>query len=109
MTSTAPVLAAPAIPGLAAEQPPWQRWALVLAVHLGGMKVATVLAVAGAVVGEFIASDKGLGYLMIQVQTSLDTPAVFMAVLLITGLGVLLYLLVLLLERLFITQDARLQ
>ena len=74
-----------------------------------GMKVATILAVAGAVVGEFIASDKGLGYLMIQVQASLDTPAVFMAVLLITGLGVLLYLLVLLLERLFITQDARIQ
>jgi len=74
-----------------------------------GMKVATILAVAGAVVGEFIASDKGLGYLMIQVQASLDTPAVFMAVLLITGLGVLLYLLVLLLERHFITQDARIQ
>jgi NitT/TauT family transport system permease protein len=32
-----------------------------------------------------------------------------MAVLLITGIGVVLYLLVLLLERRFITQDARLQ
>jgi len=93
------------------------RWQLFRYIQLpgslpyvfSGMKVATVLAVAGAVVGEFIASDKGLGYLMIQVQASLDTPAVFMAVLLITGLGVLLYLLVLLLERLFITQDARLQ
>lgn len=74
-----------------------------------GMKVATILAVAGAVVGEFIASDKGLGYLMIQVQAALDTPAVFMAVLLITAIGVLLYLLVLLLERIFITQDARIQ
>jgi len=93
------------------------RWQLFRYIQLpgslpyvfSGMKVATVLAVAGAVVGEFIASDKGLGYLMIQVQASLDTPAVFMAVLLITGLGVLLYLMVLLLERLFITQDARLQ
>jgi NitT/TauT family transport system permease protein len=93
------------------------RWQLFRYIQLpgslpyvfSGMKVATVLAVAGAVVGEFIASDKGLGYLMIQVQASLDTPAVFMAVLLMTGLGVLLYLLVLLLERLFITQDARLQ
>jgi len=74
-----------------------------------GMKVATILAVAGAVVGEFIASDRGLGYLMIQVQASLDTAAVFMAVLLITALGVLLYLLVLLMERLLITQDARIQ
>jgi NitT/TauT family transport system permease protein len=93
------------------------RWQLFRYIQLpgslpyvfSGMKVATVLAVAGAVVGEFIASDKGLGYLMIQVQASLDTPAVFMAVLLITGIGVLLYLLVLLLERRFITQDARLQ
>jgi NitT/TauT family transport system permease protein len=93
------------------------RWQLFRYIQLpgslpylfSGMKVATVLAVAGAVVGEFIASDKGLGYLMIQVQASLDTPAVFMAVLLITGLGVALYGLVLLLERLFITQDARLQ
>lgn len=93
------------------------RWQLFRYIQLpgslpyifSGMKVATVLAVAGAVVGEFIASDKGLGYLMIQVQASLDTPAVFMAVLLITGLGVLLYGLVLLLERLFITQDARLE
>jgi NitT/TauT family transport system permease protein len=93
------------------------RWQLFRYIQLpgslpyifSGMKVATVLAVAGAVVGEFIASDKGLGYLMIQVQASLDIPAVFMAVVLITGLGVLLYLLVLLLERRFITQDARLQ
>jgi NitT/TauT family transport system permease protein len=93
------------------------RWQLFRYIQLpgslpyvfSGMKVGTILAVAGAVVGEFIASDKGLGYLMIQVQASLDTPAVFMAVLLITGLGVLLYLLVLLLERLFITQDARIQ
>ena len=93
------------------------RWQLFRFIQLpgslpyvfSGMKVATILAVAGAVVGEFIASDKGLGYLMIQLQASLDTPAVFMAVLLITGLGVLLYLLVLLLERLFITKDARIQ
>lgn len=93
------------------------RWQLFRYIQLpgslpyvfSGMKVATVLAVAGAVVGEFIASDKGLGYLMIQVQASLETPAVFMAVLLITGIGVVLYGLVLLLERLFITQDARLQ
>ncbi|WP_423456636.1 ABC transporter permease [Ottowia sp. VDI28] len=93
------------------------RWQLFRYIQLpgslpylfSGMKVATVLAVAGAVVGEFIASDKGLGYLMIQVQASLDTPAVFMAVLLITALGVVLYGLVLLLERLFITRDARLQ
>ena len=55
-----------------------------------GMKVATVLAVAGAVVGEFIASEEGLGYLMQQVQVTLDTAAMFMAVLVITLIGVIL-------------------
>ncbi|MFA5663457.1 ABC transporter permease [Castellaniella sp.] len=93
------------------------RWQLFWYIQLpgslpylfSGMKVATILAVAGAVVGEFIASDQGLGYLMIQVQSSLDIAAVFMAVLLITGIGVLLYMLALLLEHFFITQDARIQ
>ena len=73
-----------------------------------GMKVATVLAVAGAVVGEFIASEKGLGYVMLQVQVTLDTAAMFLAVLLITLIGVVLYGIVLLLERLLVVKDARL-
>jgi NitT/TauT family transport system permease protein len=65
--------------------------------------------VAGAVVGEFLGSDKGLGYLMLQVQVTLDTPAMFMAVLLITLLGMLLYGFVLALERLLVVKDARLE
>jgi NitT/TauT family transport system permease protein len=72
-----------------------------------GMKVAAILAVAGAVVGEFIASERGLGYLMIQVQASLDTPAMFMAVLLLTLLGIALYMIVLVLEHLWIPKDSR--
>jgi len=73
-----------------------------------GMKVAAILAVAGAIVGEFLGSDKGLGYLMLQVQVTLDTPAMFMAVILITLLGMLLYGAVLLLERWLVVKDARL-
>jgi len=92
------------------------RWQLFSKVQLpgalpyifSGMKVAAILAVAGAVVGEFLGSDKGLGYLMLQVQVTLDTPAMFMAVLLITLLGMLLYGFVLLLERLLVVKDARL-
>jgi NitT/TauT family transport system permease protein len=72
-----------------------------------GMKVAAILAVAGAIVGEFLGSDRGLGYLMLQVQVTLDTPAMFMAVILITLLGMSLYGLVLLLERLLVVKDAR--
>ncbi|MEA2870465.1 MAG: NitT/TauT family transport system permease protein [Hyphomicrobiales bacterium] len=73
-----------------------------------GMKVAAILAVAGAIVGEFLGSDRGLGYLMLQVQVTLDTAAMFMAVILITLIGGALYLMVLGLERLLVVQDARL-
>ncbi|UCE30147.1 MAG: ABC transporter permease [Burkholderiales bacterium] len=91
------------------------RWQLFTKIQLpgalpyvfSGMKVGAILAVAGAIVGEFLASDKGLGYLMLQVQVTLDTPAMFMAVILITLLGVLLYGIVLGLERLLVPKDAR--
>ncbi|MBT5265402.1 MAG: ABC transporter permease [Rhodospirillaceae bacterium] len=93
------------------------RWQLFTKIQLpgslpyifSGMKVAVVLAVAGAVVGEFIASEEGLGYLMLQVQVTMDTAAMFMAVLLITLVGVLLYGLVLTLERIFVVRDARVE
>jgi NitT/TauT family transport system permease protein len=91
------------------------RWQLFFKIQLpgalpyifSGMKVAAVLAVAGAIVGEFLGSDSGLGYLMLQVQVTLDTPAMFMAVGLITLLGMLLYGAVLLMERLLVAKDAR--
>jgi NitT/TauT family transport system permease protein len=93
------------------------RWQLFTKIQLpgalpyifSGMKVAAVLAVAGAIVGEFLGSDRGLGYLMLQVQVTLDTAAMFMAVILITLIGGLLYLVVLGLERLLVVRDARLQ
>lgn len=72
-----------------------------------GMKVGSILAVAGAIVGEFLGSDRGLGCLMLQVQATLDTPAMVMAVILITLIGMAPYGLVLLLERLRVVRDAR--
>ena len=91
------------------------RWQMFTKVQLpgalpyifSGMKVGSILAVAGAIVGEFLGSDKGLGYLMLQVQVTLDTPAMFMAVILITLIGMALYGLVLGLERLLVVRDAR--
>lgn len=93
------------------------RWQIFTKIQLpgalpyifSGMKVAVVLAVAGAIVGEFIASEEGLGYLMLQVQVTLDTAAMFMAVLLITMIGVVLYLIVLVLKRAFVISDSRVQ
>lgn len=91
------------------------RWQIFTKIQLPGalpyvfssMKVGAILAVAGAIVGEFVASSQGLGYLMIQVQSSLDTAAMFMAVILLSMLGIGLFLLVSLLERLLIVRDAR--
>ena len=91
------------------------RWQLFTKIQLpgalpyifSGMKVAAILAVAGAVVGEFLGSDRGLGYLMLQVQVTLDTPAMFMAVILITLIGMILYGSVLFLEKLLVVKDAR--
>lgn len=74
-----------------------------------GMKVGAILAVAGAIVGEFLGSSRGLGYLMLQVQVTLDTAGMFMAVILITLIGVALYGIVLGLERLIVVRDARVQ
>src|SRR5438132_4431540 len=74
-----------------------------------GMKVAAILAVAGAIVGEFLGSDRGLGYLMLQVQVTLDTAAMFMAVILITLIGMALYGSVIGLERVLVVRDARIQ
>jgi NitT/TauT family transport system permease protein len=90
----------------------WQLFAKIqfpgaLPYIFSGMKVAAILAVAGAIVGEFLGSDRGLGYLMLQVQVTLDTPAMFMAVALITLLGMLLYGIVMLLEHFLVVKDAR--
>ena len=93
------------------------RWQIFTKIQLpsalpylfSGMKVASVLAVAGAVVGEFIGSDKGLGYLLLSVQAVLDTPAMVMALILITLVGVVLYGCVLLLERALVATDARVE
>jgi NitT/TauT family transport system permease protein len=91
------------------------RWQIFVKIQLpgalpyvfSGMKVAAILAVAGAIVGEFLGSDSGLGYLMLQVQVTLDTAAMFMAVILITMIGMVLYAAVLALERLLVVRDAR--
>ncbi|TNE40607.1 MAG: ABC transporter permease [Alphaproteobacteria bacterium] len=91
------------------------RWQIFMKIQLpnslpyifSGMKVSSILAVAGAIVGEFIASENGLGYLMIQVQAVLDTAAMFMAVILLSLVGVALYLAIIGLERLLVVQGSR--
>lgn len=74
-----------------------------------GMRVAAVLAIAGTIVGEFVGSEAGLGFVIMSAQGTLDTPVMVMSLILVTLVGVTLYGLVVLLERLVVTEDARLR
>lgn len=58
---------------------------------LSALKVTATSAVVGAVVGEFVASQRGLGYVIITTQSSMNTPAAFAALVWISFLGLLLY------------------
>jgi NitT/TauT family transport system permease protein len=64
-----------------------------------GLKVGISLALVGAIVGEFVASDHGLGYVILTAQGTFDTPQIFAANLLLALIGVVLFGLLTLLER----------
>ncbi len=59
-----------------------------------GTKVAVTLAVIGAVVGEFVGADKGLGYLIQLANGRVDTPLLLAAVVIMSATGIVLYLIV---------------
>ena len=58
---------------------------------LSGVKLAISLAPVGAVIGEFVASNQGLGHLIIRAVGDMDTPLAFAAVTLFSIFGVLLW------------------
>ena len=105
--------------GLAAIEPekifspaPWgsARWDTFFKIRLpdalpaifAGLKISITLAVVGAVVGEFVGGDAGLGYLLMVANGSMDTQLLFAGIVCLTILGVALYLVVELTERLVI-------
>ena len=64
-----------------------------------GLKISTTLCVVGAIVGEFIASTQGLGYLIKSSQGLMDTPPMFASLMLISLLGLCFFGFISLLER----------
>jgi NitT/TauT family transport system permease protein len=82
---------------------PWQTFAKLevpsaLPVLLGGLKVSVTLSVIGAVVGEFVAADRGLGFLINVARGNFDTPMMFVALLTLVAIALALYLVVVLTE-----------
>ena len=90
------------------------RWAMFRKIRLPqalpqiftGLKVGVALASTGAVVAEFIASDRGLGYLLLEWRGELDTPMVFAGVFVISFVGIIVYYAVEAVERLTIPWHA---
>ncbi|MCY3946631.1 MAG: ABC transporter permease [Anaerolineaceae bacterium] len=70
-----------------------------LPVLLGGLKISATLAVIGAVVGEFVSADAGLGFLITLARSRYDTPLVLVAVIALAVIARLLYGSVSMLER----------
>ena len=67
---------------------------------LGGMRVGVTLAVVGAIVGEWAGAERGLGVLINLARGSLfDIPLMFATLLTIALVGIVLYLVVVLVER----------
>ena len=63
-----------------------------------GLKVAATLAVAGAVVGEFVGADKGLGYLLLVTNSNMETALMFATIVALTIIGLAFFYAVELLE-----------
>jgi len=73
-----------------------------LPVLLGGLKVSVTLSVIGAVVGEFVAADRGLGFLINVARGNFDTSLMFVALATLVGIALLLFLVVVLAEALLL-------
>jgi NitT/TauT family transport system permease protein len=67
-----------------------------------GLKVGAALSATAAVVAEFVASDRGLGSLLLQYNGTLETPMVFAIVVLLSLIGLAIYYTVEIIERIAI-------
>jgi NitT/TauT family transport system permease protein len=85
--------------------PKWKRFAMIhvpyaLPYIMTGVKLASIMAVTGAIVGEFIASEKGLAALILQAQSYLETGAMVGALFWISVMAMVLFGLINLFEKL---------
>ncbi len=74
----------------------WQIFSMVklqtaLPYIFAGLDVAVVLAVIGAIVGEFIGAQAGLGYLLLQRNFSMDTAGSFAILIVLSLIGIVLH------------------
>jgi NitT/TauT family transport system permease protein len=90
----------------------WQTFNLLevpaaMPVLFGGLRIGATLAVIGAVVGEFVGADRGLGFLINVGRGQYDTALVFVSVFSLVAMALSLYGLVVLLENKFLSWQVR--
>jgi len=68
---------------------------------LSGLKISATLSVVGAIVGEFVASSEGLGFLIKDSQAMMNTPPMFASLILISAIGLGLFASIAVVERVF--------
>ncbi|MCZ2126170.1 MAG: ABC transporter permease [Anaerolineales bacterium] len=73
-----------------------------LPVLLGGLRIGATLSVIGAIIGELVGAQRGLGFLLQLGNFQYDTSMVFVAVFMLIALALSLYGAVALLEKIFI-------
>ena len=78
------------------------QWPSALPFLFSGTRVAMAVSVIGAVIGEWMGSSRGLGYLMIRSKPQFLTERVFAAIVVLSAMGVALFVLVGVFERLAI-------
>lgn len=82
----------------------WQIFAKIRLPHampyiFSGMKISITLAVIGVIVAEFVAAQRGIGYLITVANGLLDTPLMMAAIAVLSGMGLALYAVIAALER----------
>jgi putative hydroxymethylpyrimidine transport system permease protein len=69
-------------------------WPFALPFFFSGLRVGVSVATIGAVIGEWVGSQKGLGYLMIQANARMSVDLVFAAIIWLSVMGLALWTLV---------------
>ncbi|MEU7628716.1 ABC transporter permease [Nocardia sp. NPDC049220] len=73
---------------------------------MSGLKIAATLAVTGAVVGEFVGANEGLGYVILQANGNIDTAMLFAALIIMSLLGIILFAIIEIAEQFLIPWHA---
>ena len=67
------------------------RFPFALPYIFSGMKIAMTFAIIGVIVGEFITSQRGLGYLILLASSKAETGLIFAALAVLSIVGLSLY------------------